>query len=51
MSEKLGLGYDLFDAVMNAREIQAENLAEKLVSYGNPVIIVGTGLQAKRKIC
>ena len=41
MSEKLGLGYDLFDAVMNAREIQAKNLADKLVSYGNPVIIVG----------
>ena len=41
MSEKLGLGYDLFDAVMNAREIQAENMAKKLVSYGHPVIIVG----------
>ncbi len=41
MSEKLGLGYDLFDAVMNAREIQAENLAKKLVSYNNPVVIVG----------
>jgi UDPglucose 6-dehydrogenase len=41
MAENLGLGYDLFDAVMKAREIQAENLAKKLVSYGNPVIIVG----------
>ena len=41
MSDNLGLGYDLFDAVMNAREIQAKNLADKLVSYGNPVIIVG----------
>jgi UDPglucose 6-dehydrogenase len=27
MAEKLDLGYDLFDAIMNAREIQAENLA------------------------
>jgi hypothetical protein len=26
---------------MKAREIQAENLAKKLVSYNNPVIIVG----------
>ena len=41
MADNLGLGYDLFDAVMNAREIQAENLAKKLVSYNNPVIIVG----------
>jgi UDPglucose 6-dehydrogenase len=41
MAGNLGLGYDLFDAVMKAREIQAENLAKKLVSYGNPVIIVG----------
>ena len=41
MAENLGLGYDLFDAVMKAREIQAENLAKKLVSYNNPVIIVG----------
>ena len=41
MADNLGLGYDLFDAVMKAREIQAENLAKKLISYGNPVIIVG----------
>jgi len=41
MADNLGLGYDLFDAVMKAREIQAENLAKKLVSYNNPVIIVG----------
>ena len=41
MADNLGLGYDLFDAVMNAREIQAENMAKKLVSYNKPVIIVG----------
>jgi UDPglucose 6-dehydrogenase len=41
MADNLGLGYDLFDAVMNAREIQAENMAKKLVSYDKPVIIVG----------
>ena len=28
MAERLELGYDLFDAIMNAREIQAENLAK-----------------------
>jgi UDPglucose 6-dehydrogenase len=31
MAEKLDLGYDLFDAIMNAREIQAQNLAMFLV--------------------
>tara|TARA_Y100001973_G_scaffold94019_1_gene145550 strand:- start:2292 stop:2906 length:615 start_codon:yes stop_codon:yes gene_type:complete len=41
MSENLGLGYDLFDAIMEAREIQAHNLAEKLVRTGLPVVIVG----------
>ena len=28
MAEKLDLGYDLFDAIMHAREIQAENMAK-----------------------
>jgi len=31
MANELGLGYDLFDSIMNAREIQASNLAKKLV--------------------
>jgi len=31
MAEKLNLGYDLFDAIMTAREIQAKNLAEFVV--------------------
>jgi UDPglucose 6-dehydrogenase len=31
MAENLNLGYDLFDAIMNAREIQAKNIAETLV--------------------
>ena len=33
MAEELGLGYDLFDSIMNAREIQASNLAKVLVFY------------------
>lgn len=45
MAEKLGLGYDLFDAIMKAREVQAKNLATKMVmeSYrtGLPLIILG----------
>lgn len=31
MAGNLGLGYDLFDAIMGAREVQAENLAKELV--------------------
>jgi len=33
MAEKLNLGYDIFDSIMNARQIQAKNLADDLVSY------------------
>jgi UDPglucose 6-dehydrogenase len=33
MAQELGLGYDLFDSIMNAREIQASNLAKVLVSH------------------
>jgi UDPglucose 6-dehydrogenase len=32
LADKLDLGYDLFHAIMSAREIQAENMAKKLVS-------------------
>jgi UDPglucose 6-dehydrogenase len=31
LADKLDLGYDLFHAIMGAREIQAENMAKKLV--------------------
>lgn len=41
MAEQLDLGYDLFDAVMRSREVQAKNMAQKLLQYGLPVVIVG----------
>ena len=45
MAEKLGLGYDLFDAIMEAREKQAENMALRLVQLSNennlPIVILG----------
>ena len=43
LAERLDLGYDLFDAVMRSREVQAENMAKKLVELaaGKPVVIVG----------
>jgi UDPglucose 6-dehydrogenase len=50
MAEQLDLGYDLFDAVMLSREVQAKNMAQTLIDYAQagagvsptmPVIIVG----------
>jgi len=32
MAQSLGLGYDLFDSIMGAREIQAKNIAKRLVT-------------------
>jgi len=33
LASKLNLGYDLFDSIMLAREVQAENLAKELVKH------------------
>ena len=53
MAQELNLGYDLFDAVMLSREVQAENMAKRLMdlacethpAFGRitdlPIIIVG----------
>jgi UDPglucose 6-dehydrogenase len=45
MAKELGLGYDLFDSIMLSREIQAKNIANKLIDlsieYGLPVVIMG----------
>jgi UDPglucose 6-dehydrogenase len=53
MAEDLDLGYDLFDAVMRSREVQAENMAKELIKHTSgymfqgkmydekPIIIVG----------
>jgi len=35
LAKNLDLGYDLFDSIMNAREIQAENLAKELVKHAD----------------
>jgi UDPglucose 6-dehydrogenase len=39
MAEKLDLGYDLFDAIMNAREIQARNLAKFIADEANNALL------------
>jgi len=45
MAEKLDLGYDLFDSIMNAREIQAQNMAKSVAHLAKlhrmPVVIHG----------
>jgi UDPglucose 6-dehydrogenase len=45
MAKELDLGYDLFDSIMLSREIQAKNIANKLIDlsieYGLPVVIMG----------
>lgn len=41
LAERLNIGYDLFDSITKAREIQAENLAKELLRHGLPVSILG----------
>lgn len=41
LAEELDLGYDLFDSIMRAREVQAENMAKKILTYGKNVTIIG----------
>lgn len=47
LAERLELKYDLFDAIMKAREIQAENMALKCLTYGKNVVIVGKAYKPK----
>lgn len=45
LAENLNLGYDIFDTIMHAREIQAKNLAKYLkkiqTNYNLPIFILG----------
>lgn len=41
LAEKLDLGYDLFDAIIHSREIQAKNIADYLKSFNMPIVIYG----------
>lgn len=41
LAERLELGYDLFDSIMHAREVQSKKLAEKCLQYGKKVTIIG----------
>ena len=41
LAKRLNLGYDLFDAIMIAREKQAEHMARKIIGLGHDVCILG----------
>lgn len=47
LADRLGLGYDLFDAIMRAREVQAERMAKKCLEYGKNVTIIGKAYKPK----
>lgn len=55
LAEELNLGYDLFDAIMNAREVQAENLAKELVKHAKEnnmqIYIHGKAYKPKVSYC
>ena len=41
LADRLGLGYDLFDAIMRAREVQSERIAKRCLEFGKNITIVG----------
>jgi UDPglucose 6-dehydrogenase len=41
LADRLDLGYDLFDAIMKAREVQAERMALRCLKNGRNITIVG----------
>ena len=45
LAKRLNLGYDLFDAIMTAREKQAEHMARKIMGLGHDVCILGRGFK------
>lgn len=47
LAERLKLGYDLFDAIMQAREVQAERLAKACLEHGKNVTIMGKAYKPK----
>jgi len=45
LAKRLNLDYDLFDAIMTAREKQAEHMARKILGLGHDVCILGRGFK------
>ena len=55
MAKELDLGYDLFDTIMSAREVQAKNLAKELVKHAAantmPIFIHGKAYKPNVSYC
>jgi UDPglucose 6-dehydrogenase len=55
MADELNLGYDMFDAIMNAREIQAKNIALELVKHAKAeslqIVIHGKAYKPNVEYC
>lgn len=55
LAEEYDIGYDMFDTIMHAREIQAKNLAEFLVvkaqKYNLPIVIHGKAYKPDVAYC
>ena len=54
LAEKYDIGYDLFDTIMHAREIQAKNLAEYLIDMRKgdmPIVIHGKAYKPDVEYC
>lgn len=47
LAERLNLGYDLFDAIIKAREVQAERMALRCCAEGKKLCIVGKAYKPK----
>lgn len=47
LAERLDLGYDLFDAIMKAREVQAERMALRCLRNGTNITIIGKAYKPK----
>jgi len=47
LADRLNLGYDLFDSIMKAREVQAENMALRCLKNGKKITIVGKAYKPK----
>ncbi len=45
LAKRLNLGYDIFSAIMLAREMQAEHMARKIMGLGHDVCILGKGFK------
>ena len=49
LASRLNLGYDFFDAIMRAREIQAKNMALKCLEYKKDIVKLNAKLEAEGK--